>query len=118
MVWELHGNRPFQSFMEFANEVWRIFLRRRGMRSWSRLAQNGVTHVGFELMQVLVRNREADSVLAQLREHACQGQGGEALELVDVDEEFRRCASGISARVSAARPIAVTSGPLLAQSCA
>ena len=38
-------------------------------------------------MQILVRDREADAVLPQLREHASHGERREALELVDVDEE-------------------------------
>ena len=36
---------------------------------------------------LLVGDREADPVLAQLGEHPCQGERREALELVNVDEE-------------------------------
>src|SRR6266478_2846396 len=43
--------------------------------------------VRLELVQVLVGQGEANSVLAKFRQHICQGQGGEALELIDVDEE-------------------------------
>jgi hypothetical protein len=38
---------------------------------------------------------EANTIFAKLRQHVCQGQGGKALELVDIDEEVsalgRRC---------------------------
>jgi hypothetical protein len=47
-----------------------------------------VAHVRFKLVQVLMGHCEADTVLAKFREHVRQGKRGEALELVDVDEEF------------------------------
>jgi hypothetical protein len=66
----------------------------------------------FQLMEVLVGNREADAVLAQFRKCIDEREGREALELIDVDEKVTPCVgTGASARLNAASPTAVTRRP-------
>ena len=51
------------------------------------IAEDGVSDVGVELVQILVCQHRADAELAQLREHAGESERGERLEFVDVEEK-------------------------------
>ena len=46
-----------------------------------------MAYVRLKLVQILMGHGEADAIFAKFRKHVRQGQGGEALEFVDVDEE-------------------------------
>lgn len=49
--------------------------------------QDGIPQLAVKLAQVLMGKRQADAVLTELGQHRRQGERGEDLELVQVDEE-------------------------------
>src|SRR5258707_10579279 len=81
----------------------RQFMRRYGMKLRSKqfrvrsrhpeyheragIAEHGSSYLVGQLVQVLVRKSKVACELARLRQKRCEGFRGEALELVDMDEE-------------------------------
>src|SRR5215470_3163514 len=88
MVRELGQVFLVQRALEFVFEIWRILCAHTKRNDRSSVAQNRVTDLRFELMQILMSDREANPVLAQLRKHVDECKRREALEFVDVDEEI------------------------------
>src|SRR5215471_2759667 len=87
MICELGQVFLVQRALEFVFEIWRILCAHTKRNDRSSVAQNRVTDLRFELMEVLVGDREANPVLTQFRKHVDECERCEALELIDVDEE-------------------------------
>ena len=53
----------------------------------SRIAKHRVPNARIKLVQVLVRQHKADAVFAKLAHHIREHEAGEALKLIEIDEE-------------------------------
>jgi hypothetical protein len=76
-----------EAAVEFPREVRGVFHPNSEGDQGTDVAQDRMAHVRRKLVEVLVGDRKPNPVLAKLGEHVGYGEGGEALELVDVDEE-------------------------------
>src|SRR6185437_1959727 len=87
VVWELDEVRQIEHSAEFARDVGCVLGAETERDDRAGVAEHRVPYVGFELVQVLVRDREAEPVFAHFREHVRHGKRREALELIYIDEE-------------------------------
>jgi hypothetical protein len=87
VIGQLHEIELPKPLLEFTDEVRSILRADPEGNDRSGVAQHRMANVGLKLVEILVGQREPDAVLAQLGEHVRQGEGGKALEFVDVDEK-------------------------------
>lgn len=85
----IEANEGFQRKFsaEFAVQDFRIGLPDPEGDERTDIAENGTAHCRRNLLDVLMREREAEAVFARFGEDADEGVGGEVLKFIDEEEE-------------------------------
>ena len=96
----VHHELQVDRVIRKVKEVFRIKLRRKVARNHARVfctetkrnerpdvREHGVPHVRFELVEMLVREGEADPILPKLGDHVRDRRRSEILKLVEIEEE-------------------------------
>src|SRR5581483_1392723 len=87
-IWQLHQIDGLKFIDKFAHKVWSILATEAERDDRAGVTEHSVAHVGFKLLEILVRNGESDAILTELGEHICDGECREGLKFIDIDKEI------------------------------